>query len=251
MKTVRSPLIIAHRGESFDAPENTMAAINLAWDRGAEAVEIDLQLSKDDEIVVIHDLNTKRLAGVYKNVRDQTLEELQYLDVGTWKDIQFHGEKIPVIEEVLESVPAGKKLIIEIKGGPESVPVLKTKLNRANLEVDQIEIIGFDLKTVIKAKKEFRNHKVLWLLDLDYTWQTRLFSPSMNKGIDNAKRYGLDGLNVWAGKMLNKTMIDQIHDAGLLAYCWTVNDIEKAKELADWGVDAITTDGAEWIKKHL
>ena len=251
MKTMSSPLVIAHRGESFDAPENTMAAINLAWERGAEAVEIDIQLSKDLEVVVIHDLNTKRLAGVYKNVKDQTVAELQKLDVGTWKDIQFHGEKIPVIEEVLASVPAGKKLIIEIKGGAETVPVLKSKLEQLNLDSDQIEIIGFDLNTIIKAREEFQNHKVLWLLDLDYTWQTRLFCPSIDKGIAKAKKFGLDGLNVWAGKMLDKSMIDKIHDAGLLAYCWTVNDIEKAKELADWEVDAITTDGAEWMKKHL
>jgi len=244
-------LIIAHRGESHEAPENTMAAIHLAWARGAEAVEIDVQLSKDQEVVVIHDYDTKRLAGIDKKVKNQNLEDLKKLDVGSLKDIQFKGEKIPVLEEVVETVPTGKKLIIEIKSGPETIPVLKTKLEKSNLHPDQIEIIGFDLNTVIKAREEFQYHKVLWLLDLDYTWQTKLFGPSVNKGIAMAKKHKFDGLNVWAGKMLDKKMIDQIHDAGLLAYCWTVNDIEKATKLADWGIDAITTDGAEWLRKHI
>ena len=245
------PLIIAHRGESFDAPENTLAALNLAWERGAEAVEIDVQLSKDLEVVVIHDLNTKRLAGLYKNVKDQSLDELQKLDVGSWKDIQFKGEKIPLLKEVLKTVPDGKKLIIEIKSGPEAVPVLKSILQNTALERDQVEIIGFDLETMIRAQEELENLKVLWLLDLDYTWQTKLFSPSVSKGIAQAIKYGFDGLNVWAGKMLDKSMINQIQDAGLLAYCWTVNDVEQAKRLKEWGIDAITTDGAEWMTKHL
>jgi glycerophosphoryl diester phosphodiesterase len=244
-------LIIAHRGESYDAPENTMAAIDLAWERDAEAVEIDVQHSKDGEVVVIHDLNTKRLAGIYKNVKDQTLEELRSLDVGTWKSAKFMGEKIPVIEEVLQSLPAGKKLIIEIKSGVKTIPILKQKLECANLELNQIEIIGFDLETMIAAREAFLEHKVLWLLDLDYTWQSKLFGPSIKNGIALAKKHKFEGLNVWAGKMLDKSMIDQIHDAGLLAYCWTLDDLEKAKKLLDWGIDAITTNRAHWIKRHL
>lgn len=251
MSEVKQPLLIAHRGESHDAPENTMAAINLAWERGAEAVEIDIQLSKDEEVAVIHDLNTKRLANVYKNVKDQSLTELQQLDVGSWKDVQFKGEEIPAIEEVLQSVPAERKLIIEIKSGPEIVPILKAKLERTNLKSDQIEIIGFALQTMIEARKQFSDHKVLWLLDLDYTWQTKLFGTSIDKGIVMANKYGFDGLNVWAGKMLDRNMIEKVHASGLLLYCWTVNDIEKAKVLREWGIDGITTDRAEWMSNKM
>lgn len=243
--------IIAHRGESFDAPENTMAAIKLAWQRRADAVEIDIQLTKDNHVVVIHDKDTKRLAGVDKKVIDQNLDELRKLDVGSWKDIQFKGEKIPVMEEVLESVPAEKKLIIEIKSGPETVPVLKTLLERSLLQTDQIEIIGFDLDTMIATRQAFTENKVLWLLDLDYYWYTRIFKPSIKKAIAKAKQHQLDGLNAWVGKMLDKSMIDQIHDAGLLVYCWTVNDLEKAQKLMDWGIDAISTDRAEWMNSAL
>jgi glycerophosphoryl diester phosphodiesterase len=245
------PHIIAHRGESFNAPENTLAAINLAWERGAEAVEIDIQFSKDRELVVIHDTDTKRLAGIDKKVVDQTLEELKKLDVGVWKDIQFKDEKIPTLKEVLDTIKNGKRLIIEMKSGPETISILKPTLQETQLLPEQIEIIGFDLDAVALAKEEFPDNKVLWLLDINDKWYTQLFSQSILKAIKKAKYYQLDGLNVFAGKVKGKKMIEQIHEAGLLVYCWTVNDIDQAKDLMDWGVDAITTDGAAWLSHHL
>jgi len=244
-------MIVAHRGESFEAPENTMAAIDLAWELGAEAVEIDVQLSKDNKVVVIHDFNTKRLAGVNKKVRNQTLEELKNLDVGAWKDIQWQGEKIPTLLEVLTSLPVDKKLVIEIKSDQKTIPFIEDNLRQLNIKSELIEFIGFDLKTMAAAKKKFPDHKVFWLLDLDFYWINRIFKPSISKAITKARHYGLDGLNVWAGKMLDRKGIDQVKSSGLLLYTWTVNDIEKAKKLVSWGVDAITTDGAHWLKTHL
>ena len=77
--------IIAHRGASFDAPENTLESVNLGWAKQADAVEVDVYLSKDGQIVVFHDHNTKKIAGVDLNVVDQTFSELRRLDVGAWK----------------------------------------------------------------------------------------------------------------------------------------------------------------------
>jgi len=244
-----SPLIIAHRGESFDAPENTMTAINLAWERGTDALEIDVQLSKDNVVVVIHDTDTKRLAGVKKKVREQTLEELKLLDVGIWKGARFKGEKIPILTEVLASVPLDKKLIIEIKGGSEAVPFVADLLNESSLNSAQVEIIGFDIHTMTKVREVFPDNKVLWLLDLDYYWYTKIFKPSIKKAITKANQFEFDGLNVWAGNILNESMVRQVHDAGLLLYCWTVDDMEHATKLMDWGIDAITTNRAAWMKE--
>jgi len=244
-------LIVAHRGESFDAPENTMAAINLAWERGVEAVEIDVQLSKDNKVVVIHDFNTKRLAGVNKKVKDQTFDELRKLDVGLWKNEKWKGEKIPDLLEVLESVPDGKKLIIEIKSESRIIAYLKTIIENSKLKTSQIEFIGFDLKTMALTKKATPNHNVLWLLDLDYYWINKILKPSIKKAISNAKKYHIDGLNVWAGKMLNRDLVNKVRSSGLLLYTWTVNDVQKAKDLIDYGVDAITTDGVHWLNSHL
>jgi len=251
MMNNREFLIVAHRGESFDAPENTMAAISLAWERGAEAVEIDVHLSLDHKVVVIHDFNTKRLAGVSKIIKDQSVDELKRLDVGSWKDIKWKGEQIPTLKEVLNSIPDEKKLVIEIKSEASIIPHLKNEIEQSGLSSEQIELIGFDIKTMALTKKEFQDHKVLWLLDLDYLWINRIFKPSIGRAIAKAKKFGLDGLNVWAGTMLTKKMIDEIHANNLLVYCWTVNDILKAKTLIGWGIDAITTDGAQWLSSHL
>jgi glycerophosphoryl diester phosphodiesterase len=247
----KSALIIAHRGESYDAPENTMAAINLAWERGAEAVEIDVHLSKDNEVVVIHDVNTKRVAGVDKKIAAQNLDELKQLDVGKWKDIKWKGEKIPVLREVLNSVPSWGKLIIEVKSGVETIPFIKQEVEASILHAQQLEFIGFELATMFQTKRVLPQNRVLWLLDLDYYWCTRMFNPSIKKAIAKAKMHHLDGLNVWAGKMLDESMIHKVHDAGLLLYCWTVNSLEKARKLSDWGIDGITTDRVGRINGQL
>ena len=103
--------IVAHRGASYDAPENTVAAIKLAWEQKADAAEFDVFLSKDGKIVVMHDKDTKRIAGVDRKVVDQTLAELRKLDVGRWKDAKFAGEKMPTLDEMLATVPEGKQRV--------------------------------------------------------------------------------------------------------------------------------------------
>src|SRR5262245_57022835 len=107
--------IIAHRVASHDAPKNTLAAINLACQQNADAVEIDVRLSKDGELVLIHAPITKRTCGVNHRVSDLTLAELKTLDAGQWKGRQWSGENIPSLDEVLACVPRNKSVLIELK----------------------------------------------------------------------------------------------------------------------------------------
>ena len=90
--------IIAHRGASHLAPENTLASVELAWKRGADAVEIDIWLTKDGRIVAIHDEDTERTTGRKWVIADHTLAELRRLDAGSWKDESYAGEPIPILE---------------------------------------------------------------------------------------------------------------------------------------------------------
>ena len=101
--------IVAHRGASHDAPENTLPALRLAWEQGADASEFDVYLTKDGRVAVIHDKDTKRVAAVDKRVADQTLAELKALDVGRWKAPRFAGTTVPTLEEMLADVPDGKQ----------------------------------------------------------------------------------------------------------------------------------------------
>ena len=116
-----TPLIIAHRGASGTAPENTMEAFNLAWNLGADGIEGDFHLTHDGHIVAIHDADTGKVSGgkIKFFVKKVTLKELQSIDVGSWKDKKYSGIRIPTLEQVIDSVPDGKKFFIEIKCGTE------------------------------------------------------------------------------------------------------------------------------------
>ncbi len=246
-----STLIIAHRGESFDAPENTLASINLAWQRNAEAVEIDVHLSKDNNVVVIHDANTKRTAGKNKKISLQTLGELKKLDAGSWKNKKWKNEKIPTLKEVLATVPKNKKIIIEIKSNKNILPYLKKDIDNSNLKIEQVEFISFDYSTIAEVKKIFPKYISLYLADLDYTWYTKIISPSVNQLIKKVKKANLDGLDIWAGKLLTKEFAGKVKSAGLLLYVWTVDNFEQAQKLIDWKIDGITTNRAEWLRSKL
>src|SRR5688572_30548440 len=109
--------IVAHRGASFEAPENTLAALRRAWELGAESSEIDVRLSADGAVVLMHDDTTERTGAVDRAVRDQTLAELRALDVGAWKAPGYRGERIPTLAEALDATPPGRMLFVELKTG--------------------------------------------------------------------------------------------------------------------------------------
>ena len=119
--------IIAHRGSSFLAPENTRAAAELAWREAADAVEGDFRLTADGQIVCIHDDTLKRTAGVDRRVSDLSLDELRRLDVGSWKGPQFAGQRTATLDEMLATVPRGKRFYVEVKCGAEIVPELSSR----------------------------------------------------------------------------------------------------------------------------
>jgi len=244
-------LIIAHRGESHDAPENTLASINLAWERGADAVEIDIHLSKDLKPVVIHDDNTFMLNGKHKKVKDLTLKELKALDAGKYKGEQWANASIPTLEEVLKTVPPAKKLFIEIKSGIEILPELKKTLLKANCSNHQIKLIGFGLNTLSAAKKMLPLYDVYFIFKLEYDRSTNILSPKISEMISAAYHAGVDGLNVSASEAIDGSFVDKVNAAGLKFYVWTVNDPVEARRLKNAGVDGVTTDRAQWLKLKL
>ena len=119
----KSVEIIAHRGASHLAPENTMASVMLGWEKGAD-VEVDVYLSADNRIVVIHDSTTKRTGGTELEVKEAMSGELRKLDVGRFKAEEFAGEQIPFLADILETIPPKQKLYVEIKCGKEILPFL-------------------------------------------------------------------------------------------------------------------------------
>jgi len=243
--------IIAHRGESFDAPENSLSAIKLAWARGAKAVEIDIHLTADNEVVVIHDQHTRRVGDKKLYIKKSNLSELKAVDIGSKKSEKFIHERVPTLIEVLETVPSKAQIIIEIKCGKEVISPLIEILKTSNLSNAQIEIIAFNFEVITEMKKQAPYYKALWLLDLDYYLPHWLIRVKPKKIIQKVVENQLDGVNVWAGKTINQSFVKAFSNKGLLVYVWTVNDLNKAQNVINYGVDAITTDRAEWLMKQL
>ncbi|MCE5199518.1 MAG: glycerophosphodiester phosphodiesterase [Armatimonadota bacterium] len=235
--------IIAHRGASSMAPENTLAAINLAWKLSADAVEIDIYLTKDGRTVVMHDSSTARTTGVDMKPSDHTLDELRSLDAGKWKGEQWAGEKIPTLNEVLQTIPRGKRLLVEIKCGPEVLPEFFNALKHSRKSDKQVAVISFDAK-VIKAVKSERPSLQAYLL----------CSPGLDgaKGlIQTAQSINADGLDVCATDAVNAEFVKQCRDAKMRVYVWTVDDEATATRMAALKVDGITTNKPKEIKQLL
>ncbi len=240
-------LIIAHRGASYDAPENTLASVNLAWEKEAPAVEFDIHLSKDGQIVVLHDFNTLKLYGRDQEVKDQTVEELLQLDAGLHKGEQWKGEKIPLLDQVLATVPQDRKLVIEIKVGPEIIPELEKAFAISGLGPEQIVIISFNWDSVAAAKKTFPHYKVYALSSFKKNKETGIWKPSIEELIDRAKKVGADGISVKAVDAFDENSIAEVHRNGLEFYVWTVDDPDLARKLKTAGVDGITTNRPQWL----
>jgi glycerophosphoryl diester phosphodiesterase len=244
-------LIIAHRGESHDAPENTLAAVYLAWERDADAAEIDVHLTKDGRIVVIHDDNTLRTAHRYGEVSKLTLEQLKQLDVGRFKAKRWAKEKIPTLEEVLDTVPAGKKLFVEIKVDAGILAELTLVLKRSSRSPDQVVLIGMDLATMGAIKKALGGYQVCWVCSMkDEKKRDDKGDPGEGL-IVRARRAGLDGLDIEASKEVDGEFIARVKCAGMKLYCWTVDEPEEARRLFAGGVDGIATNRAQWLKTRL
>ena len=140
-------MIIAHRGISFDLPENSLSAFNASWAVGVDGIEGDFHLTRDGSIVCIHDDNTSRVCNKNLVICNSTLQELKELN------LQCEGKnhlniKIPTLTEVLKTVPSGKKIFIEIKCGVEILSPLVKELSRSKINSNQVVIISFDRQVV-------------------------------------------------------------------------------------------------------
>jgi glycerophosphoryl diester phosphodiesterase len=243
--------IIAHRGASHDAPENTLESFQLGWQQQADAVELDIMLSKDGRIVVIHDTDTKRLAGVDRPVANQTFDELRMLDVGRWKDARWAGTRIPLFSDALASIPPGKRLFIEIKSDSAILPELKRELAAARRPAAQTALIGFSAKTMADAKRAFPDLETYWIVDIKPNPKTGKQSPSADELIRGAKEAGVDGLDLSAHDVIDREYATKIRDAGLKLAVWTVNDPQLARRMIDAGVQGLTTDRPGWMREQL
>ena len=239
---------VAHRGASFLAPENTLIAANLAWELGADAAEVDVHLTNDRRIVAIHDENTLRTSGKDMLVAESRSGELRALDVGSLKAKKYAGEKIPFLEEVLEALPKGKTLFVEVKCGTEILEPLQELLAKSGKQ-SQVIVISFDYDVAVGFKKLQPEIPVHFLKSSkkDEHGARAAYQQDL---IDRALAGNLDGLGVhYAG--VTKTFAKAVRKAGLELYVWTVDDPLEAMRLKDLGADWLATNRPGWMRKQL
>lgn len=240
--------IIGHRGASHLSPENTMASVILGWEKGAD-VEVDIYLTTDNRIVVIHDGTTRRTGNKDLKVIESTSDQLRTIDVGKFKSPQFAGERIPFLDEVIVTIPRGRKLFIEIKSSQEILPHLEKVINDSGKRA-QVVIIAFDFDTIVAAKKQMPDIGAYWLKGTEKDKETGEFIYHDVGLVDKARNNGLDGLDLHYGGVTLE-LVDAAKAAGQKFYVWTIDDMNAAQRMIGFGVDGITTNRPGWMKEQL
>jgi glycerophosphoryl diester phosphodiesterase len=251
--------IVAHRGASFDAPENTLAAEKLAWQQGADAVETDIHLTRDGQIIVSHDKTTKRTTGQDGTIAQLTLDALRRLDAGAWKAPQFAGEKLPTLDEQLALMPAGKRLLVEIKVGPEIVPEVQRCLKRTGASERNITFISFNYEALKEVRRTLPQYRTLYLMGYKAPDPKVAASkaakakkqPTIDEVIAQAKAAKFTGLDLQHTWPLTAADAKQISAAGLELHVWTVDDGAIAQRWIGLGAASITTNRPGWLREQL
>ena len=248
------PLIIAHRGASHYAPENTIASYKLAWEQGADGAETDVHITKDGKLVCIHDDNTERTAGASNNVSDTNFEDLRKLEVGSFKEDQYKGEKIPTLVELLDIVPKGKLFYIEIKSGKDAakaVPLVKADIEKSGIDKKQIRIISFSEEAIKATKEQMPDIEAYLLIFFTRDEKTGEWAPTADEIIEKLKACRADGVDINVTQGITKPFINQIKGAGFTYHVWTINSAHLARKYAALGADSITTDRPDFVREAI
>lgn len=221
--------ITAHRGSSRTAPENTMAAIEAAIEELADFAEIDVQLTSDGVVVLGHDANLKRVAGLNRSIGSLTWEELAQIDVGSWFSREYADTRIPTLEEVLTGCKGKINLNIEIKNVGKG-SILPEKV------VELIVERGMEEQCVITSTSQ------------PYLKQVKELAPQLRTGYIISAAYGdfysgdvVDFISI-RSNFVNESLVKSVHVQGKAVHAWTVNSKSEMERLCMLGVDNVITD---------
>ncbi|NYH54055.1 MULTISPECIES: glycerophosphodiester phosphodiesterase family protein [Nocardiopsis] len=246
----RSPTVVAHRGASGHAPENTLVALDTAHELGAEAVEVDVQRTRDGVLVLVHDTTLERTTDVEDvfpdrspyNVGDFTMAEIRELDAGSWFDSSFEGEEVPTFAEALDRMEKlDLDLFLEVKS-PELYPGVEKEIaaefggrdgwlkDGSSRGTPRLVVQSFDWESVRRSKELMPSvpHALLGRVPEsripDFTW-AQMINPN-HTTIDSA-------------------YVERVHDAGLEIMPYTINERSRMDAVLKWRVDGFITDFPE------
>jgi glycerophosphoryl diester phosphodiesterase len=234
---------VAHRGASGYAPENTIAAFDKGVDMKSDYIEIDVQRSKDGELVIIHDTTVDRTTDGTGRVKELTFEQIRSLDAGSWKGEEFKGEKIPTFDEILDRYHGKVGILIELKA-PELYPGIEAQvaqeLTERNLDKPQNE------KIIIQSFN-FESMKITnsLLPKVPIGVLTSNRAHTTEQALKEFATYA-DYVNPSYG-IVSKELVDQVHSLGMKIQSWTVRSQEAADFLLEMNVDGIITDYPDYV----
>ena len=226
---------LSYRGESDDAPENTLAAFALAMERDSDGIELDIRLTSDGCTVCVHDATIERVAGVPLAVSRTTLAELQ----------KHHP--VPLLSEALSVLAPGKHMQIELKGSDRGlVPALKKILDDWDGDKKQLALSSFEEDTIQRAGEIFPELPRLLLTDL--TAKFGAF-PSAGRTADYMRSLNCTGISFKADCAATEDFVNQLHADGMRVVCWGVSSDELGLKMASIGVDAMTSNHAVALRE--
>ena len=229
-------LVVGHRGFSGVAPENTVASFKKAMEIGVDMIELDVHLSKDGQVVVIHDDTLNRTTNGKRKVGSYTLNELKQLDAGSWFSSEFSGEKIPTLREVLELTRGCTTLNIELKKGDSGPYTIVDLADRALEEVEkaamlnQVLFASFDPLAIERIRE--KNPRLPVAL---------IYSKSWNSPQEITGGRPIPVLSC-RGTILTQTNASKARQQGIKVLVWTVNTEGHMEQFVNMGVDGIITD---------
>lgn len=233
----------AHRGASGYCPENTMAAFQHAIELGATGIETDVQMTSDGQLVLIHDESLLRTTGVNKLVKDVTLAEIRQLDAGSWFGPQFAGERIPVLDELLELARQQQIMLnLEIKSGIVLYPDIEKKIleKLAAYDMEQPSIIS-----------NFNHYSLVQCKAINPAVATGiLYMEGLYRPWDYAATVGASALHAPKYAVVPE-LVEEAKASGIIYNVWTVNEPEEMRAFIAAGVAGIITDYPDRLETIL
>lgn len=240
--STQQPIVIGHRGAAGEAPENTLRSFALAFEQGAEGIELDVHITKDGEIVVCHDTTLDRTTNGSGLICEKNLDEIKELDAGSWFSDAFIGERVPLLREVFEIVPRGFLINVEVKHAYEGL-MEKALLSflRESGRMEDVVISSFDHKVIQRIKLAEPDVKV-----------GLLYAANLIDHAAYAQQIGVEVHSLHPyHHHFEKEDGDAAAGAGLATYPYTVNVTRDFKKMIDAGVTGIITDFPAKLKALL
>jgi len=232
-----APLLVAHRGQSIRCPENTLAAFRAAVQDGAAMLELDVGVSADHEVVVLHDATLDRTTDGAGLLSDQPLAALRTLDAGAWFGPLFRGESLPTLREVFAELGQDIAINVEIKreavqsGDGQGIEAAVVALVLEHGLLDRVVVSSFDPGALVRIKAQEPRLRTAVL----YRHEVPFDAAAL------VSLFGADGLHL-DRRHVTPDVVRSLHDAGYYVGAYTANDAQDLRRLAELGVDAVFTD---------